>query len=279
MAQVRPTTMAQPSVTDRLTLIAISALAYIAAISLHELLGHAAACLALGNRLTEVNAFYVNCDYPRMSDAGIRLFFVAGPVVSLIIGVVSLLVLRRLPPQAFATKYFVWLLGSIALMAATGYLLFSGITGLGDFGTSRYGVLYQVTPAGLWRIVITIAGIASYILIAYISARAMDRIIGGGGVERIRRARHLALTSYLTGGAVSVAIGLLNPLGLRIVVESAVASSLGASSGLLWMMQFLYWKTSSSAPVLTFGRSWRWIATGGIATLVYALVFGPSLRP
>ena len=104
--QAQSATMAQPPVTDRLTLIAVSSLTYIAALGLHELLGHGGACLALGNRLTEINAFYVNCDYPRMNDLGIRLFFLAGPVVSSIAGVVGLLVLHRLPPQAFTTKYF-----------------------------------------------------------------------------------------------------------------------------------------------------------------------------
>ena len=161
-------------------------------------------------------------------------------------------------------------------MSTPGYLIFSGITGLGDFGTSRYGVLYRVAPPWLWQTGIIVAGITGYIVVAYVSARAMEvRIIGGDGVERIRRARHLALTSYLTGGAVSVAIGMLNPIGLRIVIESSIASSLGASSGLLWMMQFLSLKTSSPAPILAFGRSRRWIAIGGITTIVYAVVFGP----
>ena len=37
-------------------------------------------------------------------------------------------------------------------MTAAGYLLFSGFTGLGDFGTSRDGALYLAQPEWLWRL-------------------------------------------------------------------------------------------------------------------------------
>lgn len=70
MPQVQPTPTTQSSTADRLTLIAISALAYIVATGLHELLGHGGACLALGSGLTEVGAFYVDCAYQGMSDLG-----------------------------------------------------------------------------------------------------------------------------------------------------------------------------------------------------------------
>ncbi len=275
--QSAPTT--QPPTSDRLTLIAISALAYIVATGLHELLGHGGTCLALGSRLTEVGAFYVDCNYKGMSDVGIRLVALAGPVASLITGLVGLFVLPHLPTAAFRAKYFTWLLGSLGLMSATGYLLFSGFSGLGDFGTSRDGLFYQATPAWAWQIGLIIVGIASYMLIAFMAARAMGRIIGGTGVERIHRARMLALTSYLTGGILAVLIGLLNPLGIIIVLESAAASTLGGSSGLLWMMQLLDRKATSPAPMLQIQRSWRWIAVGGLVVLLYAGILGRSLHP
>jgi hypothetical protein len=47
---------------DKLTLIAVSAIAYILAVALHEHLGHATACVLLGSHPLELGAFYVNCD-------------------------------------------------------------------------------------------------------------------------------------------------------------------------------------------------------------------------
>jgi hypothetical protein len=272
-------TESSPPIPDRLTLIAISALAYVAAAGLHEHFGHTLFCILLGSHPLEMGAFYVDCDYTGMSDISIRLVSLAGPLVSLLAGIVSFVVLRRLSARAAAASYFVWLLGSIGLMSATGYLLFSGLSGIGDFGLDRNGLFYQATPALLWRLGLTIAGIASYILAISIAVRAIDRLIGGAGVARIRYAQHLALMSYVTGAVVSIAIGLLNPYGLIIVAISAAASSLGATSGLLWMMQLLKGDRQGAAPWPTLQRSWGWIVAGGIATLVYALVLGPTLRP
>ncbi len=279
MAQTPSVTGTLPSTPDRLTLIAISALAYITATGLHEHLGHTLTCIFVGGHPSEIGAFYVNCDYTGLSDLQIRLVALAGPLVSLLVGIVSFLYLHRKPPRSSAFYFFIWLLGTIGLMAATGYLLFSGVTGIGDFGDSRDGLFYQVSPEWLWRIGLTLAGLASYALIIYIAVRLIDPHLAGAGRSRIRYGRQLTLIAYLTGAVVSVAIGLLNPHGLIIVITSATASSLGATSGLLWMMQWLDRKLQVLAPGLVFKRSWCWILLSGIVTIVYAVVLGPTLRP
>jgi len=279
MAQSSTLPAANPPKPDTLTLIAISALAYIAAVGLHEHLGHTAACFLLGSHPIEIGAFYVNCDYSRMSDLNIRLVTLAGPLVSLLVGILSLLALRNRTPRARSAAYFVWLLGTIGLMSATGYLLFSGVSGIGDFGTTRDGAFYQASPEWLWRAVLTVAGLASYYLVIFISVRKIDPLIAGEGRGRIRAARMMALISYLTGAVVSILTGLLNPHGLIIVLISSAASSLGATSGLLWMMQMLNRKGQVPAPGLAFQRSWVWIALGAAVTVVYAVVLGPTIRP
>jgi hypothetical protein len=264
---------------ERWTLIAISALAYIIATGLHEHLGHSAACLLLGSKPLEVGAFYVDCNDATLSSLSIRLVALAGPLVSLLTGVLSFSVLRRWAPQSSTAYYFVWLLGTIGFMSATGYLLFSGISGIGDFGTGPDGVFYQASPEWLWRAALTLCGIASYMGVIYLAVGLINPRIAGLGRDRIRAARLLANTSYLTGAVVSIVIGLFNPHGLIIVATSAAASSLGATSGLLWMMQLLDRNIEVPAPGLSFPRSWRWIALGAIVTVVYALVLGPTLHP
>ncbi len=74
-------------------------------------------------------------------------------------------------------------------------------------------------------------------------------------------------------------IGLLNPLGIVLLLTSAVAASLGGTSGLLWMMQLLNRKKESTTPPFQFARSWPWIITGLLALAIYAGVFGPTLHP
>jgi hypothetical protein len=220
----------------------------------------------------------VDCQYGHIPDLSIRLVALAGPLVSLITGVVGLLVLDRLPPSASHLRYGAWLFGTISLMTATGYLLFSGFTGLGDFGTSREGALYLATPEWLWRLTLVLLGGAGYALVIYLSLGRMDQIIDGEGTERVRRAHKLALTSYVSGGLMSVLIGLLNPHGFIIVLISAAASSLGGTSGLAWMMQLLNRTRPSLAAPLRLDRSWGWVITGFTVTAIYALILGPTLR-
>jgi hypothetical protein len=281
MATAQRAASAAPTrpIADTLTVIALSALAYIIAVFLHEVMGHGLACLLLGGRLNEVGAFYANCNYAAMSDARIRLVALAGPAVSAITGVTSWWLWREVRQPNAHGRYLTWLLGTIGLLQATGYLLFSGLSGLGDFGVSRDGLLYQLAPEWAWRAGISLLGVLGYALVIMVSLKLMDGMIGGEGVERIRRAQRLALTSYLTGAVVSILIGLLNPHGLLIVLGSAAASTLGGTSALFWMMQMLNRQKPLREPALPVIRSWGWIAAGAVVTVLYAVILGPTLRP
>jgi hypothetical protein len=264
--------------TDLLTVIAISLFAHTLDVFFHEHVGHALACVILGGHPAELGAFYVDCQYEGLPDLSIRLIALAGPLVSLISGAVGLLVVNCLPPSASHLRYGAWLLGTIGLMTATGYPLFSGVTGLGDFGTTRDGALYEAAPEWLWRLALVVLGGAGYALVIYLSLRSMDQLIGGEGNARVQRAQRLALTSYVTGGVMCILIGLLNPKGFIIVIISAAASSLGGTSGLAWMMQLLDRTRPALAAPLRLDRSWVWVIAGFAVTAIYALIFGPTVR-
>lgn len=55
-----PAVPTKSSKSDWLTLIAVSALAYLIAVALHEHLGHTAACIVLGSHPKKMGAFYVS---------------------------------------------------------------------------------------------------------------------------------------------------------------------------------------------------------------------------
>lgn len=269
---------AAPALPDIPTLIGVSALAYVLATALHEHLGHALACVALGSHPQELGAFYVECDDARLSSLSLRLVALAGPFVSLLTGLMCFTALRRLPQLAGARFYFLWLLGAIGLMEAAGYLMFSGASGQGDLGTTRDGALYGAAPEWLWRVTLFALGVLAYVRVMRSAVAAIAPRVNGSGAARIRPARLTALASYLTGAAVSVTIGLFNPKGLVIVLMSAMAASMGGTAGLLFMMQWLDRRREVSGPGLYFARSWGWIAAGAGATLLYGAIFGPTLR-
>jgi hypothetical protein len=267
-----------PARPELLTLIAISALAYIIEVALHEHLGHAGACVLLGSRPLELGAFYVNCDDAGLPSGGARLVALAGPLVSLLTGFVSFRLLSLFTKSPVAW-YFTWLLGAVGFMTATGYPLFSGVSGIGDFGTTPDGALYGVTPEWLWRGVCALVGGGSYFLAVRYAARVLGPKVSGAGKERIRSARMITLVSYLTGAVAYLLIGLLNPYGFVIVATSALASSMGGTSGLLWMMRLLDGRRDVAPPGLYFPRSWPWIIAAFVIVALYAAVFGPTYRP
>jgi hypothetical protein len=265
---------------DSLTLIAVSSLAYVLAVALHEHARHSLACVMLGGQPKQMGAFYVDCGYEAMSSLSIRVVALAGPAMSLLMGAVSFLALRRVPGAARLSYYFVWLLGSLGLMSAAGYLLFSGVSGLGDLGTSRDGALYGLAPAWIGRLALTALGFVGYRRVLRIMWRTMAPQLAGSDVDVIGLARRMALLSYMTGAAVYLAIGLLNPQGFEVIALSVLPSSLGGSCGLL-----LFWKmaprgpsASVPGPGLNFARNWCCISVAAAVTLAYAALFGPTLR-
>lgn len=276
MNAASPAVAAQAAVTERWTLMAVSALAYILSVALHEHGGHSAACLLLGGRPLEMGAFYVVCDYKGFSPLAIRLVAIAGPAMDLLLGLICFAILGR--ARGGAMTYFLWLLGSVGLMEASGYPLFSGVTGLGDLGMESDSALFGASPAWLWRIVLTLAGILAYVASVYYSLARLEPFLSGVGRARLRQPRLTALTSYFVGAATYLVIGAFNPHGWQIVLESVLPSSMGGTSGLLWMFQLADRKRSATGPGITFGRRWSWIIVAVLVTLGYALLFARTYR-
>jgi hypothetical protein len=262
---------------DLWTLIAISCLAYVVEVALHEHGGHSTACLLLGSRPTEMGAFYVNCDSARLTPLGIRLVALAGPVLSLIVGVVGLSIFTVLP-GAPATAYFFWLLGTLGLMGAAGYPLFSGVTGIGDLGFGSDGAFFDATPQWLWRAVLTLIGVLGYIGTVYFSVLRLEPLLSGSGRARLKVAHRAARVSYFAGAAIYLIIGAFNPYGWQIILTSVLPASMGGTSGLLWMFRVADRNRNASGPGLFFERRWSWITVGLLGVLGYGLVFARTLR-
>jgi hypothetical protein len=142
----------------------------------------------------------------------------------------------------------------------------------------RSGVFYGIQPEWSVRLTLAVLGAAGYLGTILLSVRAMDRLIGGGGPERVRRAQRLSLISYLTGAVMYILVGFLNPHGLLIVLISSAASSLGGTSGLAWMMQLLDRKRELQEAPLALRRSWPWVIAGFFTTLLFAAFLGPTIR-
>lgn len=105
-----------------------------------ELVGHAAACVAVGGRVMAAGAFYVDCALvERWRSVGVA---VAGVVVDAILALIAWRLWRR--AQGGAVKLALWYLWIGKAFIASRYLLFSGASGVGDLGVDAGGGFHGI---------------------------------------------------------------------------------------------------------------------------------------
>ena len=167
---------------------------------------------------------------------------------------------------------------TVNLYAGTGYFLFSGIGGIGDWAGFIEGLGHQ----WVWRIALTILGAVTYALAARISLLELRPFIGGEKTERYRRAVRLTSIPYFAGGILMCIAGALNPKGMIVILISAAASTFGGTSGLLWATSWL-----KRGPLIPYGpateplpirRSWPLAVAVCAVAIAFIAILGPGIR-
>ena len=223
---------ASPVKDDLWTLAAFGVLAYMISNVLHEGLGHGGVAWLSGARQITVTSTYMEAGFDT------RWILAAGTLVNLVFGVVGLGVLRgmrRAQESRLPLRLFLWSLTAFNLLLGTGYFLFSGIGGIGDWAEWMKGL----SPMWGWRAGFALLGAASYFASAWLLARELAAIVGPGEARLRRvteaRLRQMTWTIYFAGGLTACVAGMWNPMGWKLVLISAAASSFGGASGLLWI--------------------------------------------
>ena len=212
---------------DRWTLAAFGVLAYMISNVLHEGLGHGGVAWLSGARHITVTSTYMDAGFDT------RWILAAGTLVNLVFGVLGLAMLRGMRRADVSLRLFLWSFTAFNLLLGTGYFLFSGIGGIGDWAEWMKGL----SPVWAWRVGFALLGAASYFGAALLLARELVQIVGtnetrGPNETRIRR---MTWTIYFAGGLTACLAGVWNPMGWKLVLISAAASSFGGASGLLWI--------------------------------------------
>jgi hypothetical protein len=269
-----------PARNDWVTVAAVAALTYATVSMVHEGLGHGGACLIVGGIPRELSSMDFDCDIHGLGTAAEKIVAAGGTIANLIFGLVALALYRRIPVTSSPLcRFSVWLFAAVNLMTGTGYFLFSGVGGIGDWAV----VIEGLAPSWLWRLLLALSGGGLYFVTTVYLFNALGPLIGDARPERYRRALSLATVSYIAGGALSLMAGFLNPSGLALVAISGAAASLGGTSGLAWGPQML-----RGAPTVAvdqpatepqvIARSWRVIAIAGAASMVFILILGRGVR-
>jgi hypothetical protein len=254
---------------DRWTVIAIAIVATVCSDLIHEGIGHGGACLLTGGRTLVLSTVHFDCR------GGGIVVAAGGTIANLIAGVIFWFASRQVR-HATRLRYFLWLSMTLNLLGAGGYFLFSGVGNIGDWAD----VIQGQQPAWLWRVGITLLGVLSYLLFVWIALLEMRPFLGEDRVARVRRARSLTLTPYLTDGILSCTAGLFNPVGMILVAISAAAASFGGASALAWMPEWLHGTRipNSEFQMPPLARSRVWIFSATVVALVFIFVLGRGLR-
>ncbi|MDP9159935.1 MAG: hypothetical protein M3O09_06860 [Acidobacteriota bacterium] len=276
MTQLQPATTKPECLTetvaDPLTVGSIGILAYMLGNILHEGVGHGGACILSGAVPLVLSSVHFEC-----SQEG-RLVMAGGTLMNLLAGAVFFALGRFTGHRYPRLKYFFWISMTVNLFTGTGYFLFSGIGGIGDWGEFIHGL----GPQWLWRIGLTIVGAVAYLLVARISLLELRPLIGGYKEQRYARAVRLSAIPYFAGGFLMCIAATLNPIGLVLILISAAASTFGGTSGLMWTTDWLnrgkmipYGPWAEPMPVR---RNWPLIVATSAVALAFVAVLGPSIR-
>jgi hypothetical protein len=255
---------------DLLTIAAIAIVATVVADFIHEGLGHGGMCVATGGRPLVLSTVHFECS------PDTRLVAAGGTLANLIFGALFWAAARAVKRSA-SWRYFFWLLMTFNLFAAGGYFLFSGIGNIGDWAA----VVAGWQPDWAWRVGLAALGIGTYFFVFVpLSLRELRPFLGKDANIRVRRARQLTVTPYLTAGVLACVAGALNPVGPLLILISAAAASFGGNSGLAWMWKLLYGPRipSSEFQMPEIERSRGWIIAAVALAIGFIAGLGPGVK-
>jgi hypothetical protein len=244
------------------TIAAIGLLAYASADIAHHALGHGAACLALGGQVISLSSNYVNCS---LRGAAIDL---SGPFASLAIGLIAMCAARFVTHASSATRLFCILVAAFNLMWFALQLAFSAATKTDDWAWA----MHQYHIAEPIRYGMVAVGALAYIFTLRASAAQMSLF-----AHPRSRAQTIALTAWLTAGAIACATTVFDHNAGATLLRRALPQSLGLSIGLLFVPARAARMASPDGAQAILAFSIHWTVAAVIVAAASMLLLGPGI--
>jgi hypothetical protein len=256
-----------PIADDLLTICATSIVAGILTNILHEGVGHGLLALLTGAK----SGVLTTVAWSSTSDT--RLVAAGGTLVNLAAALVFWIALRSAKHASMPTRYFLLITCAFNLFTGTGYFFFSGVTNFGDWAA----VISGLPLHWLWRALLVVVGACSYFIAAVIVGIGLVRYVGIPRHEQ-GRLRRLTIVPYLTAILLASVAGLLNPLGMQLLWQSALPATAGGQSGLLWLQYYIPRHTEPKRSPGQLARSYIWIGVAAVLGILYVVVLGRGVR-
>jgi len=251
---------------DAPTVIGISLVAAMVADVLHEGVGHALIAL------TTVAQSGIWSTVAWSSQYDSRLVAAGGTLVNLVAGILLWVALRSAKNASPELRLFLLLACAFNLFTGTGYFFFSGVTNFGDWEV----VIHGMHPYWLWRLGLIAVGMASYYGAVLLVSMGLVQYVGVSRDDRSRW-RGVTLTPYVSALVLMGLAGLMNPIGIQLVWQSALPATAGANCGLLWMRYYIPEGTIPRRGDENIGRSYAWILPAVLSSLVFIFVLGRGI--
>jgi hypothetical protein len=249
-----------PGRHDRLTIVSMAVVTSASATLLHEGVGHGLTAWLRGDIPTELTSNHLSSLRPdRWVDAG-------GTLMNLLAGASSLLAARVAGDRA-NVRYFFWIFAAFNLLHGTGYFLFSGISGFGDWNEVIRGLPHQ----GALRIGMIVFGAVMYFLAVWLLAVSVRPFVP----ER-RTYNIVGRLPYCAAALFSCAAGALDPLGIKLLLISTIPAAFGGSSGLLWADSLM--PRTTAGPALLVRREIAWWFAAAILGGLYIAFLGRGIH-
>jgi hypothetical protein len=233
---------------------------------LHEGLGHAALALLTGTQ----SGLLTTVAWSSAFDS--KLVAAGGTLANLGAGIVFWFALSSAKRASVHLRFFLLTSAAFNLLAGTGYFFFSGITNFGDWAV----VIADLSPHWLWRTLLIVVGLAAYYVSVFVVGIGLVRYVGVPRAEH-RRLRRLTFIPYFSAAFLLAAGGLLNPIGIQLVWQSALPGAAGAHNGLLWLQYYIPRKTVPERGSEGIDRNYVWILAAAVFSLVFIFVLGRGI--
>lgn len=211
--------MAESDRDDAVTVGAIGLVAYVVADLAHHVLGHAAACVALGGRLQSLTSTHVTCS---VTGAAVDL---AGPAANLVVGLAAWGLATVV--RASGARLFLLLCAAFNLLWLEGQLIYSAAARRDDWDQ----LILMLTPREAWRWGLAALGLSAYI----VTVRALGPALRNYAFPSPARLKRLMGLAYVAAGLAAVAAGLRDPDGAEALIYRAIPQALLLPIGILFI--------------------------------------------
>ncbi|MGA7925660.1 MAG: hypothetical protein WCA20_06655 [Candidatus Sulfotelmatobacter sp.] len=201
-----------------------------------------------------------------------RLVEAGGTLVNLAAALVFWLALRSASHASMPVRYFLLITCAFNLFTGTGYFFFSGVTNSGDWAA----VISGLHPHWLWRALLVVAGASSYYVAVLVVGIGLVCYVGIPRHQH-KRLRRLTIVPYVSAILLASAAGLGNPLGIKLLWQSALPATAGGQSGLLWLQYHIPQGTEPKRTPEQLRRNYVWIALAAVLGCLYVVVLGHGI--